>query len=273
MRSTPASPTTKRPGSTTSAGGRAPKWRATLSTDQPTRTRRGPGPDRGSGRGSHRRGRASAAGRPTSRTLANTAAADAMAASHGPGSRCCDPTWKLTPAGSRPSRRAWVRRSAAIAGSHPNLPLKGQSAPAPLVASRQHDRRPRGLDGQLVQLGLGVEREPPHAQVERTTDVGRLLDRVPVGQPPGATPRTQAALDLRRAGHVEARPQRGEEVDHRGFGIGLDRVVDGGGGQPPAGGRSAAPPLRGRGRGRAWTGGARRGTPPSVGSPADRDRP
>ena len=52
------------------------------------------------------------------------------------GSRCCEPTWKLTPAGSSPSSAAARRISTACATEQPYLRESGQSDPAPLVTSR-----------------------------------------------------------------------------------------------------------------------------------------
>ena len=65
-----------------------------------------------------------------------------MASSHWRGWRCCDPTWKVTPAATSPSRPDRPSRPAAISISQPNLRDSGHSAPSFDVRMRQTTSEP-----------------------------------------------------------------------------------------------------------------------------------
>ena len=66
-----------------------------------------------------------------------TRALAAIGAAHASGSRCWDPTWNETPAGSRPRLAAYRSTSTAWVVEHPYLRDSGQSEPSPDVTSRQ----------------------------------------------------------------------------------------------------------------------------------------
>ena len=87
----------------------------------------------------------------------------------------------------------------------------------------EHARARRGA-GDLLDLGLAIDREQAHAERIGARDVAFLLDRVAERDAIGAGTRGERHLDLRHGGRVEARAERGEQRQHLGRGIGLHGV-------------------------------------------------
>src|ERR1700753_839167 len=96
---------------------------------------------------------------PRSAQSRNTWEAIARARSQAFTLRCCEPTWKEMPHGSRPRRLARSSTSTAISGSQPNL---------------------RGT-GNLRALGGAIDRKEADAERECARDITLLLDRVAEG--------------------------------------------------------------------------------------------
>ncbi len=86
--------------------------------------------------------------------------------------------------------------------------------------------RARGGLGQLVQLGLAVERIEPHAQRIGGRDIDLLLDRVAERDVLRRGAGGQRHADFRDAGGVEARAQAGQPRQDLGRRVGLHRVID-----------------------------------------------
>ena len=82
---------------------------------------------------------------------------------------------------------------------------------------------PRGA-GDLLDLGLAIDREQPHAELERAQDVALLLDGVAEGDALRRGARREHELDLRHRGGVEARAELREKAQHLRRGIGLDGI-------------------------------------------------
>ena len=72
-----------------------------------------------------------------------------MGASQADGSRCWDPTWKDTPAGSSPRPAARRSTSTASAVEQPYLRDSGQSEPLPDVTIRQSTAEPGAASATL----------------------------------------------------------------------------------------------------------------------------
>ena len=104
------------------------------------------------------------------------------------GSRCWEPTWKLTPAGSRPTRcgeqqdlGGLADGAAELSRQRPVRPLAGGDEPA-------EDRSARCGLRDLVHLGQGVDDEHPDAEGGGLDDVVAALHRVGVDEASGAAP-------------------------------------------------------------------------------------
>ena len=78
--------------------------------------------------------------------------------------------------------------------------------------------------GDLLDLGLAVDREQPDAELIGARDVALLLDGVAVGDAVGRGAGRQHHLDLGDRGGVEAGAERGQQRQHLRRRIGLHRV-------------------------------------------------
>ena len=157
--------------------------------------------------------------------VAKTAAAAWIGGPHASGSRCCEPTWKQSPAGSRPRSRASVststasaRGAAELARERPVRALAGGGQPA------QHGAA-RGDVGQLADLAGGVDDEQPHAESSGLGQVLATRDRVGVHEVLGSGAGVERRPQLGRAGHVEPAARPGQRPEQGRVRVGLDGVV------------------------------------------------
>src|SRR5581483_10203143 len=88
------------------------------------------------------------------------------------------------------------------------------------------DLRPGRRTGDLVDLGLAVDRKEPHTQRIGAGDVALLLDGIAIGDAVRRGARRQHHLDLGDRGGVEAGAELDEERQHLGRWVGLHRVKD-----------------------------------------------
>ena len=86
------------------------------------------------------------------------------------------------------------------------------------------DARAGGGAGDLLDLGDAVDREQAHAERIGARDVAFLLDRVAEGDPVRLGAGREHHLDLGDRGGVEARAEPGEEREHLGRRVRLDRI-------------------------------------------------
>ena len=95
--------------------------------------------------------RSSSHGRmPCARTASNTRAAERIGGPHACGSRCWDPTWNETPAGSSPRRAASRSNATASSTEQPYLRDNGQSDPDPEVTIRTSIDAPGAASASLA---------------------------------------------------------------------------------------------------------------------------
>ncbi len=161
---------------------------------------------------------------PRSAQARKIAAADFSARSQAWVRRCCEPTWNDTPWASSPSRWACSSTSAAIAGVAAELARQRPfGAGAVEQEAAEHPRAGRGA-GDLLDLGLAVDREQPHPQREGAGDVALLLDGVAVGDAVGRGAGRQHHLDLGHRCGVEARAEPGEQRQHFRRRVRLDGI-------------------------------------------------
>ena len=80
--------------------------------------------------------------------------------------------------------------------------------------------------GDLLDLGLAIDREEPHAELEGPGDVALLLDRVAEGDAVRRGAGRQHHLDLLDRGAVEARAEGCQQAQHLRRRVRLDGVVD-----------------------------------------------
>ena len=81
-----------------------------------------------------------------------------------------------------------------------------------------------GRAGDLLDLGLAIDREEAHAELEGARDVALLLDRVAEGDAVGRRAGVERQLDLDDGGRVEARAELGQELEHLRLRVGLHGV-------------------------------------------------
>ena len=85
----------------------------------------------------------------------------------------------------------------------------------------------------LLDLGLAIDREQAHAELEGARDVALLLDRVAEGDAVGRGAGGEHHLDLGDRGGVEAGAEQRQRAQDLGRGIGLDGVEHARVGQRP----------------------------------------
>ena len=156
----------------------------------------------------------------------NTVAAAAIGLRQAFGSRCWEPTWKVTPAASRPSCggepedvHGLADRTAVLAGQRPVGAVAGGDQAA------QDRRAGRGL-GDLADLRRRVHDEQADTEARPTRDVVAPLDRVGVDEVVGRRAGGEAGAHLGRAGDVEVAAAADDRGEHLRVRVGLDRVVD-----------------------------------------------
>ena len=121
-------------------------------------------------------------------------------------------------------RRPWP-------GSQPNLRDSGHSAPTQSDRMRQNTREPGADAGDLLDLGLAVDREEADAERVGARDVALLLDGVAVGDAVGRGAGREHHLDLGDRGGVEAGAELGQQRQHLRRRVGLHGVEHAGVGQ------------------------------------------
>ena len=122
-------------------------------------------------------------------------------------------------------------RPTAMAGSQPNLRDSGHSAPTQSDRMRQNTLRAGRGAGDLLDLGLAVDRVEADAERVGARDVALLLDRVAVGDAVGRGAGREHHLDLGDRGGVEAGAELGQQRQHLRRRVGLDGVEHAGVGQ------------------------------------------
>ena len=233
------------------------------------RTPPGAGSRRRATRGSRRRCRAARARARRSRSRSKTAAAEAIGAAHLSGSRCCEPTWKLTPSTRRPERRGVAQDGDGLGG---RAAVLARQRPVRALARGDQAAQDPGAGGglgDLLDLAGGVDHEQLDAEAGGEAHVLATLDRVGVDELLGAGAGQHRGGDLGGAGDVEAAAGAGQRGQQRRVRVGLDRVVHRGArAARPRGGGSSRPRAGRRARGTAWAwwgGGAARAVPrPSM---------
>ena len=182
----------------------------------------------------------------------NTAAAEASARSQACWLRCWEPTWNDTPCGSRPEPEGVLqhvhrhgRLAAELARQRPfGADAVGQDA-------AEHARAGRRA-GDLLDLGLAVDRVEADAERVGARDIALLLDGVAIRDAVGRGAGGQHHLDLGDRGGVEAGAELGQQRQHLRRRVCLHRVEHAGVGQRLGeGGVVVAARRRGRRQGRA----------------------
>ena len=155
---------------------------------------------------------------------ARSRAVNASGASQARGSRCWLPTWKATPTGM-PEIVCGVQQVGRLFAEQPNLWPSDQSAPSPLVFSRISTVEP-GAKALIFASSPTLSRvNRSHPAGERVPDVGRLLDRVAVGQVRRIAAGSQHRVDLARTGDIPPTTECGKCPQDRRRRIGLDREM------------------------------------------------
>ena len=155
--------------------------------------------------------------------------------------------------------RGHLGHAAELAGQRPvgPGPVAQDAAEHPHLAGRHAQRV--GGPGDLLDLGLAIDREQADAELQRAADAALLLDGVAVGDPVGGGAGGQHHLHLGHRRGVEAGAHLGEQAQHLGGRVRLHGVEHAG-------------VRQGRARRRCSCRARRRGRGPSRGPRPDRGR-
>ena len=117
-----------------------------------------------------------------------------------------------------------LRRAAELARERPLRALAGAEDAAEHAHLVERDLRRLGGAGDLLDLGLAIDREQAHAETQRAADAALLLDGVAEGDAVGGGAGGERHLGLGHRRGVEAGAEIGEQPQHLGRGVRLHGV-------------------------------------------------
>ena len=165
---------------------------------------------------------------PRSAQARKIAAADLSARSQAWVRRCCEPTWNDTPYGFEAEPVGMLEHVDRHRGVAAELARQRPFGAGAVEQDAAEDLRAGGGAGDLLDLGLAVDREQANAEREGAGDVALLLDGVAIGDAVGRGAGGEHHLDLGDRGGVEARAEPGEQRQHLRRRVRLDGVEDAG---------------------------------------------
>ena len=189
---------------------------------------------------------------PRSAQLRKIAAVEASARSQASTLCCCEPTWNEMPCGDEAAPVRELQDVGGVVRLAAELARQRPFGAGAVAMDAADDARAGRRAGDLLDLGLAVDREQRDAEPEGGGDLALLLDGVAVGDAVGRAAGRQHRLGLADRGDVEAGAELGQQLEDFRRRIGLHRVEHPGVGQRAwrTTGSSRAR-RRGRPRGRA----------------------